>query len=95
MTNCVYIFGNGFDIRMCMPTSYPDFLKYYQNIKTPNDSIISIKEMFLSKVKEERGEHWKDLEIAYKQILNNVIKKIEITTHVTILLIIADSVFSL
>ena len=29
MTNCVYIFGNGFDMRMGMPTGYPDFLKYY------------------------------------------------------------------
>lgn len=75
MTNCVYIFGNGFDIRMGMPTSYPDFLKYYQNIKTPNDSIISIKEMFLSKVKEERGEYWKDLEIALGLFTNEFSNK--------------------
>ena len=75
MTNCVYIFGNGFDIRMGMPTSYPDFLKYYQNIKAPNDSIISIKEMFLSKVKEEKGEHWKDLEIALGLFTNEFSNK--------------------
>ena len=60
---------------MGMPTSYPDFLKYYQNIKTPNDSIISIKEMFLSKVKEERGEHWKDLEIALGLFTNEFSNK--------------------
>ena len=75
MTNCVYIFGNGFDIRMGMPTSYPDFLKYYQNIKAPNDSIISIKEMFLSKVKEEKGEHWKDLEVALGLFTNEFSNK--------------------
>ena len=64
MTNCVYIFGNGFDLRMGMPTSYSDFLKYYEKLKVSNNSIASSKQMFLSKVKEERGEHWKDLEIA-------------------------------
>lgn len=64
MTNCVYIFGNGFDLRMGMPTSYSDFLQYYATLKTPDDSVASIKEQFFSKVKEGNGEHWKDLEIA-------------------------------
>jgi len=64
MTNCVYIFGNGFDLRMGMSTSYSDFLQYYATLKTPDDSVASIKEKFFSKVKEGNGEHWKDLEIA-------------------------------
>ena len=64
MTNCVYIFGNGFDLRMGMPTSYSDFLQYYATLKTPDDSVASIKEKFFSKVREGNGEHWKDLEIA-------------------------------
>lgn len=64
MTNCVYIFGNGFDLRMGMPTSYPDFLKYYEGIKTPDYTVASIKQSFLSKVKIEKGQEWKDLDIA-------------------------------
>jgi len=50
MTNCVYIFGNGLDLRMGMPTGYPDFLKYYEGIKTPNYSVATVKQRFLSKM---------------------------------------------
>lgn len=64
MTNCVYIFGNGFDLRMGMATSYPDFLKYYAKMEIPDNDVASVKQMFLSKVRKEEGEHWKDLEIA-------------------------------
>ena len=48
MTNCVYIFGNGFDIRMGMPTGYPDFLKYYRKLDTA-EKVVSSKKEFLSK----------------------------------------------
>ena len=64
MANCVYIFGNGLDLRMGMPTSYPDFLNYYETLKATDDDIAPVKKTFCSKVREEKGKHWKDLEIA-------------------------------
>lgn len=64
MTNCVYIFGNGFDLQMGMPTSYLKFLHYYETLKASDDKVASIKKSFCSKVREEKGEYWKDLEIA-------------------------------
>ncbi|WP_306571870.1 AbiH family protein [Segatella buccae] len=66
MTNCVYIFGNGFDIRMGMPTGYPDFLKYYRTSDTA-EKVVSSKKEFLSKIDENIKEgktEWKDLEFA-------------------------------
>ncbi len=44
-----------------------DFLQYYATLETSDDSVASIKEKFFSKVREENGEHWKDLEI-YKEL---------------------------
>lgn len=66
MTNCVYIFGNGFDMRMGMPTGYPDFLKYYDSLDSSTENVASIKRHFLLEVakKKEKEEHWKDLEVA-------------------------------
>lgn len=67
MSNCVYIFGNGFDLRMGMPTGYPDFLKYYATLSPNVSSVESTKSLFLSQVEENinKGDvQWKDLEIA-------------------------------
>lgn len=67
MSNCVFILGNGFDLRMGMPTGYPDFIKYYEKLSSDIDSVDSTKRLFLAKVKEKikKGEiQWKDLEIA-------------------------------
>ena len=43
MANAVYIIGNGFDIRMGMPTGYPDFLKYYETLAPPSYEVGEIK----------------------------------------------------
>ena len=66
MTNCVYIFGNGFDMRMGMPTGYPDFLKYYDSLDNSIENATSIKRHFLSEIakRTEKEKHWKDLEVA-------------------------------
>lgn len=66
MTNCVYIFRDGFDMQMGMPTGYPDFLKYYDSLDSSTENVASIKRHFLLEVakKKEKEEHWKDLEVA-------------------------------
>lgn len=66
MTNCVYIFGNGFDLRIGLPTSYGDFLDFYEGEECPNREVAGVKKKFISEVKDKQGENpqWKDLEIA-------------------------------
>jgi hypothetical protein len=67
MANAVYIIGNGFDLRMGMPTDYPSFLKYYKTLDTPSNEIGDIKDRFLLKIKRKISEgqdKWKDLEVA-------------------------------
>lgn len=66
MANSVYIFGNGFDIRMSMPTAYSDFFKYYETTKNHATNISSIKNAFISKVNKEKDTkpQWADLEQA-------------------------------
>lgn len=66
MTNVVYIIGNGFDLRMGMPTDYPSFLKYYEILKVPSNEIGAIKDRFSLKMKQKISEgkdKWIDLEI--------------------------------
>lgn len=66
MTNCVYIFGNGLDLRIGLPTSYRDFLNFYEGEECPNREVEVVKHDFISEIKEKQGENpqWKDLEIA-------------------------------
>lgn len=69
MANAVYIIGNGFDIRMGMPTGYPDFLKYYETLAPPSNEVGEIKARFCNmleqgKAKAELKDRWADLEVA-------------------------------
>lgn len=67
MANAVYIIGNGFDIRMGMPTGYPDFLKYYETLAPPSNEVGEIKARFFRRMKEEEAKEknrWADLEVA-------------------------------
>ena len=73
--NVLYLIGNGFDLRLGLPTRYADFLKYYER-QTPKlgagrsqqeETIKKYKERFFAEMAEREGrgeEQWKDLEIA-------------------------------
>ena len=73
--NVLYLIGNGFDLRLGLPTRYADFLEFYKG-QTPQlgagrseqeEAIQKYKERFFAEMaeREERGEEqWKDLEIA-------------------------------
>lgn len=73
--NVLYLIGNGFDLRLGLPTRYADFLEFYKG-KSPKrgtdrirqeEAIKKYKERFFAEMaeREERGEEqWKDLEIA-------------------------------
>ena len=73
--NVLYLIGNGFDLRLGLPTHYADFLEYYKR-QTPKlgagrsqqeETIKMYKERLFSEMAErkKRGEEqWKDLEIA-------------------------------
>ena len=73
--NVLYLIGNGFDLRLGLPTRYADFLKYYERQTPKLGADLSLQEETIKKYKkrffaemaerEERGEEqWKDLEIA-------------------------------
>ena len=73
--NVLYLIGNGFDLRLGLPTHYEDFLKYYEgqsselgaDRRQQEETIKKYKERFFAEMaeREERGEEqWKDLEIA-------------------------------
>lgn len=67
MANAVHIIGNGFDLRMGMPTGYPSFLKFYELLKAPNSEIEAIKMRFFQRMRLEEAKEknkWADLEIA-------------------------------
>ena len=67
MANAVYIIGNGFDIRMGMPTGYPDFLKHYETSKATSEEINAIKIRFFKRMNQEKAkgkDRWADLEVA-------------------------------
>ncbi len=77
--NVVYIIGNGFDLRLGLPTSYPDFLNYYMSQKTYSSKINNVKSLFLKKMveKESKGESdWRDLEVALGQFTEEFNDKI-------------------
>lgn len=76
MVNVLYLLGNGFDLRLGLPTSYVDFLEYYQNqeplyVKDESDTGES-KSLFyyksklfelVEKLKEKGDPRWSDLEV--------------------------------
>ena len=73
--NVLYLIGNGFDLRLGLPTRYADFLEFYkgQTLKLGADrrrqeeAIKKYKERFFAEMAEREGrgeEQWKDLEIA-------------------------------
>lgn len=73
--NVLYLIGNGFDLRLGLPTHYKDFLKYYEgqspelgaDRRQQEETIKKYKERFFAEMaeREERGEEqWKNLEIA-------------------------------
>ena len=73
--NVLYLIGNGFDLRLGLPTRYADFLKYYERQTPKLGADLSLQEETIKKYKkrffaemaerEKRGEEqWKDLEIA-------------------------------
>ena len=73
--NVLYLIGNGFDLRLGLPTRYADFLEFYKG-KSPKlgadrrrqeEAIKKYKENFFAEMAEREGrgeEQWKDLEIA-------------------------------
>ena len=73
--NVLYLIGNGFDLRLGLPTRYADFLEYYKG-QTPKRgadrsqrevAIKKYKERFFAEMAEREGrgeEQWKDLEVA-------------------------------
>lgn len=69
--NVVYLIGNGFDLRLGLPTSYPEFWKHYEkqppeyesNNAQIAESIAKYKRI-ISKKHEEEDNDWKDLEMA-------------------------------
>ena len=73
--NVLYLIGNGFDLRLGLPTRYADFLEFYKG-QTPKlgdgrsqreEAIKKYKERFFAEMAEQEGrgeEQWKDLEIA-------------------------------
>lgn len=66
--NVLFIIGNGFDLRLGLPTGYPDFLKYYESQEPKyNLKVKDWKKRFFTimRKKEENGNtEWRDLEIA-------------------------------
>ena len=69
--NVVYLIGNGFDLRLGLPTSYPEFWKHYEkqppeyesNNAQIAESIAKYKHIISKKLEEEDND-WKDLEMA-------------------------------
>jgi hypothetical protein len=65
--NVVFIIGNGFDLRLGLPTSYPDFLRFYREQKSNDSKIDKMKQLFFYRMeeREKNGEtNWRDLEVA-------------------------------
>ena len=73
--NVLYLIGNGFDLRLGLPTHYENFLEYYKvqipklgaDYRQQEEAIIKYKERFFAEMAErkKRGEkQWKDLEVA-------------------------------
>ncbi len=86
MKNILFIIGNGFDLRLGLPTSYPEFLDYYKHIEpisfeqgsTSYQNVKDAKELFFQKMKEKENsgnEEWKDLEVALGEFTSSLTDK--------------------
>lgn len=70
MGNLLFIIGNGFDIRLGLPTRYSQFIDWYKEQDAPSEFIKEKKENFFSELKKH-GDDWKDLEIALGEFTIN------------------------
>lgn len=79
--NVLFIIGNGFDLRLGLPTSYSDFLRYYKEREpqyTPNVSAAKNRFFELMQEKEKLGNYeWKDLEVALGDFTSSFTKNID------------------
>lgn len=76
----LYIIGNGFDLNLGLKTSYNDFYKYYQTIKSENKNVQKLKK-HISKTYDS----WADLELAlgdYTQHLEKIEEFDDITLDI-------------
>ena len=70
--NILYLIGNGFDLRLGLPTRYEDFLEYYKKCPPLFDvseasNVTDYKTLFFRKLEDQLelgNEQWKDLELA-------------------------------
>lgn len=76
--NIVYLIGNGFDLRLGLPTRYEDFLEFYKKqppYYSDNDGAIQkYKNDFFREMEKQEGlgrMQWKDLEIALGEFTSN------------------------
>lgn len=74
--NILFIIGNGFDLRLGLPTSYPDFLNHYkkQNPKH-NIEVKTSKEEFFKFIGLVENEEWKDLEVSLGNFTSHLTDK--------------------
>lgn len=76
----LYIIGNGFDLNLDLKTTYNDFYKYYETVKSDNPNVQKLKE-HISKT----FDSWADLELAlgdYTQHLNKIEEFDDITLDI-------------
>lgn len=74
--NILFIIGNGFDLRLGLPTGYPDFLNHYkkQNPKH-NIEVKTSKEEFFKFIGLVENEEWKDLEVSLGNFTSHLTDK--------------------
>ena len=74
--NILFIIGNGFDLRLGLPTGYPDFLDHYkeQNPKH-NIEVKTSKEEFFKFIERVENEEWKDLEVTLGNFTSHLTDK--------------------
>ena len=74
--NILFIIGNGFDLRLGLPTGYPHFLNHYkeQNPKH-NIEVKTSKEEFFKFIGHVENEEWKDLEVSLGNFTSHLTDK--------------------
>lgn len=90
MANVLFLLGNGFDLRLKLPTGYEDFLKYYQNQEplyvkgksyTGNTRSLSYYKYqlfeFVDKLKENGDPKWSNLEVVLGRLTSVFDKDVE------------------
>lgn len=75
--NILFIIGNGFDLRLGLPTGYPDFLDHYKK-QNPKHGIEvkTSKEEFFKFIGHVENEEWKDLEASLGKFTLHLTDKI-------------------